>query len=377
MHRHWEPQPVPQPTIIPVRYNHGHYVAIGRSQRNSARGKDSGAFTYPWGSGDYKNGGIPGGHTGSSGGRNRMTQGPAAPGVRGVYTRYYMKEIELAPGVYDWTGPDADLAQCKALGIQWILMIEDRTFDGAPSSNPVPDYLNKLPYVAQFQNGNVPGGGWQGSRWNPYFLSRKQAIIDAAGGRYDLDPNFEGVATQETSTGGMSPTTAVATGYNAATYLAALNSECNFPHSRLVRGRQFGFQNFISDTTNALGDAKCLAYMRSLCASGKGAVGGPDVLPDSFPLATRAYPRYRDPFVLGRGPLFLSAQHDSYAQTRRTAQDLFDFMTGQLVVSGNTVRCDYIFWDLQEGGGTALQFARDVMPIIAAHPDFHFFSETN
>jgi len=263
-------------TITPVvrRYNPGHYVAVmWPGEINNALGKDSGSFTDPDGNtGNYTNCRIPGGHLGTAtypglGALTQATDGPCSSGVKGLVVPYYWKELETAKDVYDYTYIDADMAACKALGVQMIALIIVRTFK--PSDNPAPGiagggtdnlrYLNQLPYTINY---TLSGGGYQMSRWDSgahgtfSVQDRFQKLVQKIADRWGGDANFEGVATQETSAA-MTSTEQASVFYDPNDYLTGLKFEVDAIKGAHAQWRHFGYGNFIpqGSLTQAQSDA--------------------------------------------------------------------------------------------------------------------------
>ncbi len=69
-------------------------------------------------------------------------QKAAKPGVVGFQRRYDWNELETAKNQYDFSKVRADLDNAKSLGLQFVVLVTDKTFD---SVNPMPGYLNYQP----------------------------------------------------------------------------------------------------------------------------------------------------------------------------------------------------------------------------------------
>lgn len=347
------------------KWNPGHYVAIQKFQQESARGTDSGAFTMANGiTGNYSQAAIPGGHTGNLNGRSRYVDGPASTNVTGLIQIYYWNQFEDTQDVYDFTQMDGDLATCEALGVQLIMLWTGKTFNLTNDARPT--YLASTPYSTRW---DAPTGnqGYIISRWNSFCQERFRAAMEQISARYDDHPNFEGIATQETSSN-MTAAQESATNYSGADFLAGLKYEVDTLNSVFTTSRHFGFHNYMNDTSAAAGDAKCLEYALYMANTDNGSCcGGPDILPKQAALQNRVYPHYDAIYAQAyphNGPTFCSAQNDTYDNSNCTMQQIYDFSTGNLTFSGRTLHLDYIFWNLNENGGAA-DFNPDARDVIA------------
>jgi len=335
------------------RYTPGHYVAISRSQQRAA-------------------GGVPNPGVVSN-------AGPVATGVKGLVLRYYWNELE-PNGVADsnrfvWTRPDKEIAQCKALGVQLVMLIVVKTFDG---TNPAPHDLES--YATYFNTRPTPAGFimW---RWNATVLARFKDLVDAIGKRYDANPNFAGIATQETATGAVTDG-----GYTPASYLAALESESDYIAKASPSSRHFAFENFIQGVSNSVGTTMLGEYAAHIQPNGA-IFGGPDLVM-SGAILTRVYPNYTlyhdgtSP-VPSPGPTFCSVQNAEWSgippAVPRSMQDLFDYGRGAIADDdgGKPLHLDIIMWDWHPaatGNNGGQKFNPDAASIIAAHPTFGTFT---
>lgn len=379
------------PPVLYRRYNPGHYVAINDTQQGNAVGQDSGTVVLPpFGTINYADSGIPGGHTRIAGPWTTTTApvvgtfdigGKIVPnsGSRGILMPYWWSELEPAKGIYNLTRMIADLAVCKFLGLQLIARIDTRSFadvnDLVPGDpNGVTDnarYLAQFPYSVNY---SLSGGGWQISRWNSFVQSRFNLLVQQIE-PIGADPNFEGIATQETS-GGLSSQEETDTGYTSAGYLAGLLAEHDFINAASPSWRHFGYTNYIPDSSNATGDAKVETYFQYLANNG-GVPGNPDILPDNHGIQTRVYPHFDNVYANAHpfnGPTFSCAQPNSYGQAARTLQQLMDFATGSgAAIGGRHLYCDYLFWQFQAGvvgPANDKQFNPQARPVITGTPTF-------
>jgi len=343
----------PNTTHPKRRYTPGHYVAISGAQQRAA-------------------GGVP--HPGVI-----SDAGPVSTGVKALVLRYYWNELEPTGGTnpnrFVWTRPDTEIAQCKALGVQLVMLIVVKTFDG---TNPAPADL--AGYATHFNTPPFPDGYimW---RWNPTVLPRFKQLVDAIGARYDSNPNFAGIATQETATGGVTDG-----GYTPSGYLTALEAESDYIAAASPSSRHFAFENFIEGVSNSDGTALLAEYAAHIQPNGA-IFGGPDLVM-SGSILTRVYPNYAlyhqgAAPVPAKGPTFCSVQNAEWSgitpAVPRSMQSLFDYGRGAIADdSGNKpLDLDIIIWDWHttpEPGNGGQQFNPDATSIIAAHQTFGTYS---
>src|ERR1035438_2041188 len=111
------------------------------------------------------------------------------PALRGVSRRYYWADLEPTSDAYSLDAIKRDLAFLKAHNKQLVVFITDKTF--RPGKNPLPSYL------AAYALPN--GHGFTAMRWDPVVIGRFVALNRALAKAFDDDPNFEGVAFQESA----------------------------------------------------------------------------------------------------------------------------------------------------------------------------------
>lgn len=279
------------------------------------------------------------------------------PGVTGIHKRYPWKTLEPAPGVYDFSGVAADLALAADHGMQLVVMIEDKSF--SLDTKMTPPYLwddYTLPYVH---------GGQVAKRWSPYVVERMGLLTAALGAAFDVHPNLEGIAFQESAMG-FTPQIANAHGYTPAAYRDALIAMLIAAKSHFPRSQVFWYMNYLEGGQAYIGD-----IAEAVLAHGV-AMGGPDVLPDSWPLGFHSYPYYAR--FKGRMTLFGSMQYDSYAHLHAdssrsgkywTMDELFEFARDELHV-------DYVFWTRKPRSDPADSYNwTHALPVIAANPEFN------
>ncbi len=274
-------------------------------------------------------------------------------GVTGFQVHYYWRDLEPAPGVYDFSRIQHDLDLASSQGLHLIVMPADKTFK---HESPVPDYL------AKYMLPNRPGG-YTVERWQPYVIDRWVKLVQAMGKQFDSNPYFEGVSTGETALG-IDNAVLTANGYTPEIYRDALIDMLQRSAEVVPTSRVFWFMNFFPMRQDYI------AQVASAVAPFGVAMGGPDILPDNSSLTQLAYPFY-DQFQ-GSMPLFCAAMPDSYTHVHKdtsfptkywTMQELFHFARDKL-------HLNYIFWTSVPNSSTAYD-TYDAYPVIENNPAFN------
>ncbi len=249
-------------------------------------------------------------------------------GTVGFKKRYTWRSLEPSQGVYDFSEIASDLNFLASQGMQLIVMIEDKTFG---AENPLPTYLSGSAYVRRSRS-----GGYSAVRWNPTVISRQKALYTALGNRFDSNPAFEGVSTQE-SAPSLDNADLDATNYTPEKYRNALIETLTHANAAMPKSRVFWYFNFLPRKQAYIEEV--LQAIRPLGVI----AGGPDILPDDEALQQHTYPLYRQ--FKSQMPLFGQVEgicyehlHESNAPTKYwTPRELYDYGTKNLGV-------DYIFW---------------------------------
>ena len=311
-------KPPPGPYVTTRKFHPGHYTALLRSQ---------GALKY--------------------------MQETVQPGNTGLMKRYTWRKLEPTPGVYDFSGIAADLAWAQSYGQQLIVMIEDKTF--APD-NPAPDYL------LAYSKPNV-GGGYTMVRWDPTVVARWKALVQALGARFDANPNFEGIATQETALS-FDSATLTGLGYTPEKYRDAYIDELSSALVSLPNSRVFWYQNFFAGNQSYIGTiAKAVGP--------KGVVmAGPDDQPDRTELLTNSYPY----FMQYKGLMHMAIQVEDicYDHPHATPSATKYWTPAELLAyARNTLNVNYMIWVRIPVADPIDSYDwYDVLPVMQATPTF-------
>lgn len=235
--------------------------------------------------------------------------GPVCSGVTYLEARLNWggtNGIDNGGGTYDWTYPDAMLAQARALNVGIYFTILTRTFNitaGGADQNPAPADLKAFSETYSAKN-----PGYQVWRWSPKVLARFLTFMVAFGARYNLDPFFAGVGTQETSTGGASgnlPNTGnytVSLGalgnyvgtdtYTAAGFVTALEMEKRIVGITCPNARGLHYNNFIQGDTKTVDLLNDMLAIATVSQQYGGMWGFPDLVTDLEPgsINAKVYP---------------------------------------------------------------------------------------
>jgi hypothetical protein len=276
------------------------------------------------------------------------------PGVTGIMKRYAWYSLESTQGKYNFSELKSDLTWAAAHGMHLIAMIEDKTFNGLKAG---PAYLNA--YEAK---NNM--GGYTIVRWNPTVVSRFNALTKALGSQFDKNPNFEGIATQESALS-LDAAPLKAFGYTPEKYRDALISVLTHASASLPTSRVFWFMNFLVGNQNYIGTI-------AAAVASKGVImGGPDVWPDNKSLQSKVYPYYTE--FAGKMPLFGQVENVCYSEPHMTSGfstkywtmlELFNYARTKLHVN-------YMFWVRVTKASPAGSYDwLNALPVIAAYRNF-------
>ena len=283
--------------------------------------------------------------------------------VRGINKRYYWRTLEPEKGVYDFSSIENDLNYLRAYDKQLIIFLIDRTFwiKGA-----MPDYLSEYEL-------NYEEGGYCPVRWHPVVVERLLALGRALGDKFDLHPNFEGMAIQESALD-MSEEDYTKFGYTADKYRDALITILTGLQKELSNSHVFWYQNFMYQD-----DGHHLRQIAEEIKNSGIIMGGPDILPYNRWYNKMSYPMYRE--YQGSIPLFCSAQDDSYKHYKndirvavREPMDENGYLTMEeiFLFARDSLHVRYLFWNYYYGEtDNAERSYDDAIKVIRKYPTFN------
>lgn len=286
------------------------------------------------------------------------------PALQGVNKRYYWRTLEPEEGIYDFSSIEKDLEYLSRHKKQLIVFLIDRTFwkkGGMPG------------YLSEFER-KYDGGNFVPVRWDPEVVNRFIALGKAIGERFDSHPNFEGVATQESSLG-LSEEDYLKYGYSPDKYRDALITILTGIQQSMPNSHVFWYQNFMHDDRGGV-------HLRQIADTiiGSGIImGGPDILPYNLWYNKKSYPMYRE--YKDKLTLFCSAQDDSYKHyindVRVSVQEPIDekgYLTMEEVFlfARDSLNVRYLFWNYYfEGVGKGERSYNDAIEVIRKYPTFN------
>jgi len=261
-------------------------------------------------------------------------------------------------------------------GKQLVAFLTDKTFS-PKAANPLPSYMRAYGMT------NLKGG-ISPKKWDRRVVEREIALCRALAREFDANPNFEGIAWQE-SAPSVSRKDLADAGYTPELFRDSLIELLKGSSQALARSWVFWYQNFLPGKNEYLGDIAeaVLPFRVVLC--------GPDILPYRTALL-RNYELY-DRFH-GKMKLASSAQHDSYRHhkddTSNDAKAVFHrglkpihrdgYVTMQQIFEfgRDRLRLNYIFWSwvrwpgVKPYPGDPNPFVfEDALAVIRRNPSFN------
>jgi hypothetical protein len=270
------------------------------------------------------------------------------PVIKGVQVRIWWHKLEKSKGVYDFSSIDAYLTKLKSLPVtkRLVIRVMDRRFNTTSTSGIVPDYLRS---EAIYKGGIIQTKtGYAARLWEQPVMDRLIALYRAMGARYDSDPHFEGIASEETTLSLKS----IPAGYSNSALGAQYERLAATVRPAMPRTNLFLYTNFIGS------DSVMSELIQSLVAP-QVAAGGSNVKPNAMTLGQRVWTG-----ALGadyRGLLALSSSVERAELGNFTAKQINDF-------AYNTLQVNYLFW-VRAGSGTSQQkWSTGVLPFLRTNP---------
>lgn len=274
------------------------------------------------------------------------------PGVAGAQLTYFWKELEPAPGRYNFDDIEKRLTQLSAYGKRLWIQFQDVTFS---SSIPTPEYLQRdtayhggiARKMESDDSGKVHFGGWVARRWDPKVRERIALLMTALAARFD--GRIEGINFAESSVGFEAAGT-VPPGFTAESYLNGVRQIAASAHAAFKKSCVVTYANFMPG-----GVATLRALYAAADSIGFG-VGGPDILPfrpfqrsNSLGLIPRRAPHVVGAMAVQDGNL---ADRDRRSGARANAEYLHAF-------AKDSLRLDYVFWGTEEP-----YYHQEVLPLL-------------
>jgi hypothetical protein len=285
--------------------------------------------------------------------------------LRGVSKRYYWADLEPGKDSYVLDAIKKDLGFLKTHNKQLVIFITDKTFRSG--KNPLPSYL------AGYALPNARGV--TAMRWDPVVIERFVALNGALARAFDGDPNFEGVAFQESGLM-ISPELRREHDYTPEKYRDALIQMLTESSQAFRRSQVFWYMNHFEGGDEYLGDiAKAIIGSRVV-------MGGPDILPYRRRLqgTYQLYEKFN-----GRLPLFCSAQDDSYRHDKNDSRNMGNAavtrdlpppvegyvpMEQIFFFARDKLHVKYLFWSYTYHAGTGAFNYGDALGVMRKYPSF-------
>lgn len=280
--------------------------------------------------------------------------------VQGSLVVWVWSDLEKGKGQYDFSQIDQYLKRLKSQPQpkRLIVRIEERQFNTTTGTS-TPAYIRNDP---EYNGGEVKmANGTIARVWEPAVMDRLIALHKALGDRYDSDPYFEGVSTEETSIGFSSQVPPPGSFSNAAllTQFERLGTglRAAFPHSQVFM------------TTNYLGNDSQMEELIKLSVSNRLAIGGPDTWGRTF-ITDKVRVLQSDAIVQGiRGS---TTDYRGLAAIKSEIEDtelggyIGKFAPADLYdVAYNTLHANYILWERNDYSGGSLQrWDTGILPLI-------------
>jgi hypothetical protein len=111
---------------------------------------------------------------------------------KGVFYQINWGMLETSPGKYDWTRLDQAFELAKSQGKHFRVRVQDRTFQTGCNSAFIPSDILRdgSPYSSSICYAQI---------WESSVMTRYIALLTAIANRYNADPYFLGIATEETA----------------------------------------------------------------------------------------------------------------------------------------------------------------------------------
>lgn len=279
------------------------------------------------------------------------------PKIVGAENSYNWGDVETAKGKYDFSAIEKDLKTLQASKKRLVVKIRYKTFGGqAQRGQCAPQYIHDLGGVELEQYSDTP---WNAASKKKIAQGRGDAIkrcvarahmapvkdalvrlMQALGKRFDREPYFEAIVTEETAGSGcIKPTKAETKKCNQDYYLSLqyINRKTReaFPHTVVLQQANWlsggGMEELFADAVN----------------SGYG-FSGPDLMPERHTTSSELYPSHA-----GRIPLAMDNQRASLVG--KSPVKAYDWAV-------NTLKLNYVFW--APHGTSDWDFETKIIPVI-------------
>ncbi len=276
--------------------------------------------------------------------------------IKGVQARIWWYQLEPSKGVYDFSRIDAYLSRLKRQSTtkRLVVRIMDRRFNTTSRLQIVPDYLRSAYYGGGIVKSRT---GYVARLWDERVMDRLATLYKVIGARYDGDPYFEGVSTEETA---MALDAPYPSGYSTAALKTQYQRLASAATHAMPHSNVFVYANWLG------GASDMGSLIQSFVATRTGA-GGPDVVPYDMTLGQEVVTGvhgadYRSLLPVG-----------SSVEGAELGGHLGNFSPRQINdFAYNTLRLNYVFWSRNTwSGGKSQQWSTGILPFLRTNPPFH------
>lgn len=272
------------------------------------------------------------------------------PHIKGVEVRIMWHDLERSAGVYDFSEIDALLRRLKAQPTtkRLVVRITDRRYDTSSPNGIVPDYMRSNPKY----NGGVVRSrvGYVARLWEGPVMDRLIALYQHIGWRYDSNPYFEGIASEETTLDLGQP---YPSGYSDAALAHQYERLIERATLALPRSNIFLYTNWI-------GSPKLMDDLMQTLMVSRAAAGGSNIFPGKKTLGQAVWTG--DYGADYRWILPLSSSVESRDLTQATPQQIERW-------AYNDLHLHYMFWDRNTwAGGSSARWYTGVLPFLRTNP---------
>ncbi len=275
------------------------------------------------------------------------------PAIKGVQIRIWWYELEPQKGIYDFSMIDRYIQRLKEqpTAKRLVVRIMDRKFYTSSRYGIVPDYLRN---ESKYNGGLVSTStGFAARIWEQPVMDRLIALYKHLGWRYDGNPYFEGIASEETTLS-LSTWPASYSNYALETQYKRLVNAVRpaLPHTNVFL------------YTNWIGSSSLMEDLIQGLVEPHVAAGGSNVIPDHMTLGQKVWTGWYGADY--RWNLAIS----NSIEAGELGGNLGDFTPKQISdFAFNTLHAHYLFWVRNTWSGTIAQrWYSGILPFLRTNP---------
>jgi len=262
------------------------------------------------------------------------------PEMQGALLQYDWSALEPSQGVYNFSSIENELAILKANGKRMAIMVTDKEFRGRTDCVPIDMQTDPTYQGGEMFTYDSAGGitGCIAKRWIPAVMDRFIALHRALGERFDPEPYFEAVTTEETA----AIDGPVLDGLSNREYVDQLK--------RLGSAMAEAYPHTLAEIwVNWTTEPYTTELVNHLYHNGIG-IGGPDTTPtrrtQTIPVLTAQYAG-RMPMLTAVQPTWLTWKINPIGTGALTLDEVYDF-----AISRTGAAATHLYWWYFEKAGT-------------------------